>query len=463
MKIKNKINLLFTSLVSFIFILLFYIIFYSFSFSREIEFKKRLKNRALTSINLYLNVSGIDDEILKRINESTVIALQNRDETIYDLSGNILFNYSDSNKFTNKIKPEYLIKVSKNGEFYFDENGRTILILSYAKYGKSFLIVESAIDVEGNLQKNKLALILLFSLITGVALTVIIGYYFANRIISPLKSITKNVREISSKNLNRRIELYKSKDELYELSITLNEVMDRLQESFEIQGRFISNASHELSTPLTSILSQLEIVLQRNRTSDEYFETISSVFEDVLNLTRLTKSLLEFAKASGNSSGMELEPIRIDEILMNMPKELKKINSENIVNLSFSNFPNEENKLLVFGNAILLNSAIKNIVHNACRYSKKNKADISVFFYKKSIQISIKDEGPGINEDDLPFIYQPFYRGKNDVRTTGFGLGLSLSKRIISLHQGELRYLKTNDSGSTFNITLPLSSTFHKV
>ena len=285
-----------------------------------------------------------------------------------------------------------------------------------------------------------------------------IGHYFAKRIVSPIIKITDNVKEISSKNLDRRIKLNDSKDELYELSSTLNEVMDRLQESFEIQGRFISNASHELLTPLTSIISQIEISLQNKRSTQEYLETISSVYEDVLSLAQLTKALLEFAKASGNASGMELSTIRIDEILMNLPSELKKIDPKFIVNLAFTNFPENEKTLMVYGNTLLLSTAIKNVVINACKYSNNHKANISIFFYKKSILISVKDDGSGIKEEDLLYIYQPFYRSNSYEKTNGFGLGLSLTKKIISLHNGHIEYINTFETGSTFNVTLPLHS-----
>ncbi|MBY0480246.1 MAG: HAMP domain-containing histidine kinase, partial [Chitinophagaceae bacterium] len=429
MKIKYKINLFFTSLVSFIFCLLFIIIFYSFSLSREVEFHKRLKNRALTTINLLLNVSGIDKGILKKIDETTFIALQNKTETIYDLEGNVVFHFSDNKLPPEHFKPEYFNEISKEEEIYSINNKKNTLSLTYIKNGKTYIIVVSAYDSEGEIQKKQLVIILLFSLVVGFIIALFFGHYFAKKIVYPIRKITDNVKEISSKNLDSRIKLNDSKDELFELSSTLNDVMDRLQESFEIQGRFISNASHELLTPLTSIISQIEIALQNKRTTQEYFDTISSVYEDVLSLAQLTKALLEFAKASGNASGMELSTIRIDEILMNLPSEFKKIDPKFIVNLEFTNFPENENKLMVYGNAILLSTAIKNVVANACKYSNNHKAYVSIFFYKKSLLISVKDDGSGIKEVDLPFIYQPFYRGNGYERTNGFGLGLSLTKK----------------------------------
>ncbi|PZA18777.1 sensor histidine kinase, partial [Modestobacter versicolor] len=155
----------------------------------------------------------------------------------------------------------------------------------------------------------------------------------------PIKKITNEVNEISSQNLSRRIMLGETKDELYELSYTFNQLLTRLQESFEIQRRFIANASHELSTPLTSISSQLEITLQNKRTAEEYQQIIQSVYDDVKNLNRLTRSLLELAKASGTSDGMELALVRMDEILMKLPVDLHKTSDLYKVKLHFETFP----------------------------------------------------------------------------------------------------------------------------
>jgi signal transduction histidine kinase len=130
-----------------------------------------------------------------------------------------------------------------------------------------------------------------------------------------------------------------SHDEWYYLSDTLNQLLNRLQESFEIQQRFISNASHELSTPLTSISSQLEIALQRERTADEYKKVMASIYEDMLQMGKLTHTLLELAKASGSKGGIEIKPVRIDEIILRLPSEISKINNAYVVLPEFGKLP----------------------------------------------------------------------------------------------------------------------------
>src|SRR4029077_10234326 len=127
----------------------------------------------------------------------------------------------------------------------------------------------------------------------------------------PLSQIIHEVKEISTYNLSHRIQAGTGQDELSQLANTFNELLGRLQEFFAIQRRFISNASHELSTPLTSVSSQLEVTLQKERSIDEYKQVLWSISEDVQHMRQLTKSLLEIAK-TGSQGGIELNEVRVD-------------------------------------------------------------------------------------------------------------------------------------------------------
>ena len=248
------------------------------------------------------------------------------------------------------------------------------------------------------------------------------------------------------------------RDEWHYLSQTLNDLLNRLQDSFELQQRFISHASHELSTPLTSISSQLEVALQRVRGIHEYQKIMQSIYQDVLNLNNLTRTLLEFAKASGKPGGLQIELVRVDEILMELPAEIKRMNNEFKLVLTFDGLPSDEEKLLVAGNKDLLLTAIKNIVSNACKYSGNRQALVNLSTNSKELIIRVKDNGRGIPETDLDNIFQPFFRTGETRFEPGFGLGLPLAYRIIKLHKGNIKVESTLDEGSVFTIFLPISS-----
>lgn len=463
MKIKYRITVLFTLLVTAILLFLCVSIYYFAGLNRQKEFRTRLKNRALTTVSLLMKVPGINKSLLKKIDESTLVALQKKSVIVYDLSGNLVYDYIDENTVPVTINANIIDRVKKSGEYYFEQNEKDVAALEYNDGSKDYIVIAAAYDQDGFSKDNELKWILVFSFVTGGLITFVTGLFFSIRLVAPIKKITNEVKEISSQNLSRRINIAEPKDELNELSSTFNDLMNRLQESFEIQRRFIANASHELSTPLTSVLSQLEITLQNERSVNEYKEVMDSVYDDVKNLTQLTKSLLEIAKASGTSAGIELLLIRIDELLMKLPSELKKIDTKYNVELSFDSFPDDEDKLLIFGNSDLIYNAVKNIVLNACKYSETHVAHLALHFSENTLEINIDDDGPGIKEEDMPYIFQPFYRGSNINYNPGFGLGLSLASRIIGMHKGTLKFKNKPEGGTVFNILLPIAKDFHAI
>lgn len=461
MKIKYRITVLFTVLVTCILLLVCSIIYYYSNLNREHDFRKRLRNRALSTISLLVKVEGIDLAMLQQIDENLMISLKEKSVVVYDHNNNEIYRYADEN--TPLVRPDmHVLQMARtNGEYIYKKDRRDVIAVRFHSGNHEYVSVAASYDKEGLEKLEQLKFILIVSFVTGSLITLLSGLIFSARLVTPIQKITHEVKEISSQNMSRRIATSDTRDELYELSSTFNDLLSRLQSSFEIQRRFIANASHELSTPLTSISSQLEITLQNNRSAEEYQSVISSVYEDVRNLTQLTRSLLELAKASGTSDGMELTLVRIDEILMKLPAEMHKTNPTYKVDLHFHSFPDNDDKLLVFGNIDLLESAIKNIVLNACKYASNNTAVVSLNFSENELQVIIIDNGPGIREEEQEMVFQPFYRSDHAKTSEGFGLGLSLASRIIKLHKGNIKIGRFIPSGSIFTITLPIARTYH--
>ena len=341
------------------------------------------------------------------------------------------------------------------GKIYFPVNQREAISYSYRTKGLEGIIIVAAFDKEGIGTLQQLRIVLISSFFAGLIIALLGGYWFSKSLLKPVKKIADEVHEISAQNLARRIHAGDEKDEWSYLSATLNKLLNRLQESFEIQGRFIANASHELSTPLSSISSQLEVSLQRDRNADEYRRVMQSVYQDVLQLNKLTQTLLDFAKASGTAAGIDINLVRIDEILLQIKSELIKLDKQYTVLLDFSNLPEEEEKLLVLGNEALLFTAIKNIVINGCKYSSDHIVKINLIVKHDKIIIEIADQGAGIPKAELTNIFQPFYRTGADFDIKGSGLGLSLAHRIIKLHKGLIEVASEVSKGSIFTIHLP--------
>jgi signal transduction histidine kinase len=430
-------------------------VFYFSYTERTNNIKTRLTNRAITLARLLGQSQVFDQNLIRKIDSSTSLNLKDKTFQAYDYRNNKVYSYSDAPTDTLAIDTAILDDARVKGTIFFKLGNKEAIAYHYANNTTRIVVITAAYDEDGKNKIRTLSNILWFSFLAGILIAFVGGYFFSDRLLRPIKEIADDVNEISAQNFARRISTGVVKDEWHYLSETLNRLLNRLQDSFETQRRFVSNASHELSTPLTAISSQLEVSLQKNREAQQYRVVMESVYQDVRHLSKLTQTLLEFAQASGDPGGLNITPVRMDEILMSLPAEMKKSNSDYLVILSFDDMPAEEQKLIVFGNAELLFTAIKNIVSNACKYSDDHKAIIKLQAEAETITISIIDKGMGIPEQELKFIFQPFYRVNTTAHQSGFGLGLSLAYRIIKLHKGNITVSSTPGQGTEFVMTLP--------
>jgi signal transduction histidine kinase len=461
MPVKIRITLLFTLLVVTILTLVCGSVYY-FSYTNRIkDIQTRLINRAITTGRLLGQGDIFDQNLIRKIDASTSVAMKDKVIEAYDAFDKKIYRYSDdpsdSIRSSRSVIDEARAKDGKNAWVYFTDDARDAIAFYYKDENVRLVIIAGAYDEAGSEKLRHLREVLSLSFIGGILISIIGGYLFSISLLHPLRRIVDEVNEISVRNLTRRIRSANNnkKDEWYYLSDTLNQLLNRLQESFEIQGRFISNASHELSTPLTSISSQLEVSLQRERSIEEYRKVIQSVYQDTQQLNKLTQTLLEFARASGTAGGLEIDLIRIDEILLRLPGEISKTNPLFSVTLDFDQLPEVEDDLQVFGNEELLFTAIKNVVSNACKYSDDHHAIIRLTVQAKEISITVEDQGQGISEEEWEKIFQPFYRAGDGLSTPGFGLGLSLARRIVKLHKGWITVDSVLGKGSVFLIRLP--------
>lgn len=455
MPVKLRITLLFCLIVFVILAMVCATVFY-FSYTERTEnIRTRLTNRAITLARLLGQSQVFDQHLIRKIDSSTTLALKDKTFQAYDYLNNKIYSYSDALDDTLQIDTTILDDARVKGKIYFKIGNKEAVAYHYVNPTTRIVAITAAYDEEGKNKIRQLSNILWFSFLAGILIAFAGGYFFSDRLMRPIRKIADDINEISAHNLAGRISTGEVNDEWHYLSETLNRLLNRLQDSFETQRRFVSNASHELSTPLTAISSQLEVSLQKNREAEQYRFVMESVYQDVRHLNKLTQTLLEFAQASGDPGGLNILPVRMDEILMSLPAEMKKIRPDYLVLLSFDDMPAEEQKLIVFGNAELLFTAIKNIVSNACKYSADHKALIKLKAEKETITIAIIDTGMGIPEQELKYIFQPFYRVNNTSKESGFGLGLSLANRIIKLHKGNIIVTSTPRQGTEFMIILP--------
>ncbi|CAN5700902.1 hypothetical protein BH10BAC2_BH10BAC2_15100 [soil metagenome] len=459
MPVRIKITLYFALIVFAILTLLCSAVYYFSFINRQKNFNTRLINRAVTTARLLAQSETFNQQLIQKIDASTALAMTNKTVQAYDFFDTRIYSYTEKPGDTISVDKTILEKARKDQYVYFTANEKDAAGYCFTDKNNKVIIIIAAYDAEGKKNLEQLQYILWVCFTGGILIALAGGYFFTSGLLRPVRKIADELNDISAQNLARRIVSRNSKDEWDYLTNTLNELLDRLEESFDTQRRFIANASHELSTPLTSISSQLEVSLQRERDASDYKNVMESVLQDVRHLSKLTQTLLEFAKASGTSGGLEINLVRIDEVLLRMPRDMAKLNSEYIVKLSFNDLPEEEEKLLIFGNEDLLFSAIRNIVLNACKYSSDHIAMIILSVWQNQIIVQISDQGKGIATDELQNIFQPFFRAGNHKTESGFGLGLSLTSRIIKLHRGHIKVDSVVGKGTTFSIYLPVAGT----
>lgn len=462
MPVRLRITLLFALIVLVILTLLCGSVYYFTYASRIRNITMRLDNRAITTARLLSQSEIFDKSLIQKIDSSTTQSMTNKTVQGYDYHNQRIYVYSDGPGDTISVDESILDEARVKGATYFTIGQKDVIALHYTNSNYRVVMVVGAIDVEGLQKLQQLRIILGLSLIGGILIAIAGGYIFSERLLRPIRKIADDVNEISARSLARRIRAGDNKkDEWNYLSSTLNRLLNRLQDSFEVQQRFMAHASHELCTPLTSISSQLEVSLQRDRGAEEYRRVMQSIYQDVRHLSKLTQTLLEFAGASGHPGGIAIDLVRIDEILLRLPGDLTKTGNHYSVILSFNELPQEEDNLLVWGNEELLFSAFHNIVSNACKYSPDHKAWVRLAVTEKEISIAVEDKGSGIPAEELSNIFQPFYRVDNidgGNAATGFGLGLSLASRIIKLHKGEILVESVVGKGTTFTVKLPVAA-----
>jgi Signal transduction histidine kinase len=461
LKIKFKITALFALLVTAILLILSISVYYFSSVQRAEAFVRRLKGRANNDGQLfsYFGDSDSTRAILHRIDSSSAFTLPNKQVIIFDYLDRPVYTYNVTH-IDSVIPDKNIIKQARLKHEATGRNGQLdILAYHYTDTTTRIVVVVSAYDDDGWQRLKELRDILFLCLFIGIAVALMVGYAFALQMVKPITQIIQEVKAVSSQNLTHHIRAGTSQDELNQLANTFNELLDRLQESFISQRRFISNASHELSTPLTSISSQLDVTLQKERSTEEYQQVMQSIHEDVRQMQQLTKSLLEIAK-TGTEGSIELNEVRIDEVLLKVTGDVQKISEAYEVELNFGEFPDDEKTFLVFGNSDLLYSSFRNIVENGCKFSPNHHAWVNLEFRNENVIIQVKNIGNTITGKELENIFQPFYRSAAASPIKGFGLGLALAKRIISLHKGSINVHSNEAEGTVFNIQLPSVKAF---
>jgi signal transduction histidine kinase len=420
------------------------------------KFYSRLQQKANTAAELLVNVNQVDSKLFRIINRANRDILYKENIMAYDTCNERIYRSNDTINF--HIDVDRVKEVFKKKEVRFEVDELEVLGTVFVTPEGQIVVFAGAEDQYSAENAKDLKNILIALFLLFVFIVVISGWFFAGRAIKPISEVIKQVDQLSPKRLEQRLNTADSEDEIGKMVTTINRLLERIENAFKLQKTFIANVSHELKNPLTKISSQLEVSLLNERKIEDYKQTIASVLEDTQDLAAITESLLELNKISISDYQASFSILRIDEIMWESRSLTQKLNAAYKVIIDTQFMPDNEELLHIKGDEKLILTALKNLIENGCKFSTNKQAYVSLQIVDQSIEIKIKNEGKGIPEADIPYIFQPFFRAENTAASKGYGIGLSLVERIVSLHLGSISVQSEQNGWTEFTVKFPIAS-----
>jgi two-component system OmpR family sensor kinase len=295
------------------------------------------------------------------------------------------------------------------------------------------------------------------SILVGVGLT---GVVLTWRALRPIDRIVNRAREIGEGSLGERLPRPVQQDEIGRLVDTLNEMLGRIEESFEVQRRFTADAAHELQSPLSRLRTELEVTLRRHRDNAEYEDTLRSCLDKVERLCVLTRELLTLARLDAEqgratvSSTVPLGPL-LQGVIRRLASEAERRR------VTIAVHPSTTLSVSVRCAEGLADLVFTNVLDNAVKFSPPGgQIVVDAAAEGPEVVVAVSDAGPGIPADEIPRVFERFYRGRvaraKDSR--GFGLGLAISRTVVENHGGKMSVESVAGRGATFRIRFPVAS-----
>lgn len=387
-------------------------------------------------LNNFRNINNIK-EIYILDNEMNII-------TGTSMLDSSISNYTNDSSIISRVIPE-LSEIGKG--YYLDFGQYDCAALDQRVY---IVICYDAQFVLSNVLKS--AKDLAIALFIGALVFLFAGYARTSKILKPIDNITQVAKKINGENLDLRIDVETMEYELNELAATINSMMDRIQTSYDKQKRFVSDVSHELRTPI-AVISGYGSMLKRWGKKDESIldESIEAIISESDNMKDLVEKLLFLTRHDNDTISFDMDDVNISELVISTVKE------EGMVHPDFDFDIKVKENIIRKADSTRLKQAIRIFLDNAVKYSgESRKVDVALDEDENGVLISIRDYGIGISKEDLPNIFERFYRADTSrtKETGGYGLGLSIAKIIVNNHNGYIKVRTKENEGSEFSIIL---------
>lgn len=430
MKLRTRLTLFTTLIFGIVFIGTSALIYFAYQRQTSRTFQRDLKNTSLLSAIYYLEKDELSQYEHSTIKEEFQATIQSSMVAVYDSINQVEFGalLNDPN-----ITIEHLDKVREEESMFFQSDNHFYYGIYYPDNQGNFVVFVKQSKDELRAQMNNLLIIIISVLLLGLILISILSRYLSYVAYKPIRQIVKQIKKVDYTNLEQGVAPTNANDEIDELIQTYNDLLSRLSDSFLVQKNFINYVSHEFKTPLTAIAGNLEVFAQRKRSPEEYQAVAKEALTNIYQIEDLLSNLLLMSGLK--TTQQKYTTIRIDELIWNIHEVLQDKIKERQTPINIQMEVQNASLLKYNANETLLQLALFNLIENAIKYGNGKPITITFKETRGKLVLIISDQGIGISNDDLKYIDQTFYRGKNTQTIKGSGIGLALVKIILQQHQ----------------------------
>lgn len=410
----------------------------------------------------------VDNELISHANQISKVTSQRNSlfqnvpgMVVVLLNGNGIVINSSLGPDTPYVNYDYLYKraLESNDPFFINQSlsntAMRFIVEPIRSEGKLLSVILLAHPIEA-IQRSLDALLVILSVVHILLIIPCLfgGLIIAKKIIQPISIISAKMSKISSERLDERVDDPGSNDEIANLVNTFNDLLSRLQDSFQRERQFIGDVAHELKTPIATLQGGIELALSKSRSKNEYIKSLNETLIDTNRLSSTINNILDLAWLNAENIGNHFKPINLTAVLRDLQEVTLKLATRKQIKVKF----NLGNQVMIDGVEDKIVRALLNIIDNAIKFTP-NGGSVSLKLRQTNQKaiIQVKDGGIGISKEELPHIFERFYRGSKTSKTFGSGLGLAITQGIIRLHRGNMVISSAPGKGTTVKLSLPLS------
>ncbi len=453
MKFRNKILLYFSTTSIVLVGILFLALYWLSAEYREEEFQQRQREKILYTLQFITDVAENEYKLIAALDQLTINSMLDEKLLIFDANKKLI--YSSLDDVSISYSQDILTSLSDQNTWIEGKDGLYDVVgIYFHSRGMSYYGMSKAFDEFGYSKLSFLRYSLIAIFIAFSALVLLLSNYLSNIISKPIAELANMLGNYTIGKEPENDKIATTTFEINYLRDKFSELAARTNRAYLFQKNSIQHISHQLKTPIAVLISELERLRQSGKAHDLQFE-LDNLLSKTKSLADLINILLEISKIESGYS-LKTQAIRVDELVFDAINQIHTLHPDFVFEVNYLPDTPEGNKLLIQANEMLLLQAFQNLLNNCIAYSDNNRAEVRFNCTHPSyLHILFCNSGPVLAENEVGFLFDYFFRGSNSQSRIGFGLGLTLSKSIIELHNGHISYHSSSGDTNIFEVQLP--------